>query len=1360
MLLVVTSLVTALTASAVAAPSHPSAAALRAGIDGFEAEHLSVLEPVANRRHWNAPVLGPDATGHLFAWRMSAAAARNVSQTSAVLTLTAVDRPETQPIVCHPAVLTDLRVICGGSAEPASRYSAKLEVVMRLSTAEGPLETMTTAQGWFVQGLGGTPGSWGGAEWIGVSTTNDTASQFRGVTDIRSGFKSPKDVARATLFVAGLGGFRASINGRPLDPTAVRASVTEWNNRTFYWADDVTADIAAAVSAGGKLVIAVELFKHWYGLANNFYKVAYGPRSLKAVLVLTDKNGKDTFVLPTAGGPDTSTSTGPASSTLDNPDIDVGSGWRHGSGSAIFDDLHGGQIIDGRQASPGWESSGYAASAPSWMVPRAVLGPPGQMMPHPMPRARVLELVRPIGVRFVEAPCGNSSGPGSTYFFELPYEVGGFCTLLLPRGSPAGTHVLVRHGSTASNTCLKEVCGVPGVKEHTTYTCRGDASGMSAHEINWRRLAISGNSSRARIHSGTGDGVNSVPASKAKSGHMMMDDPELEAFTPAFQYSSFKFISVTYDVPAGSKLLPPDPSSLACYRVGVGFDWIGDVRVAGPPTPAPALNTVGPSAKEARCGRVEENDDLTVGCDGDQKIDRIVFASFGVTAGNCTSGFREGLCPTTGKISSANQSFVVVKKACIGKTSCVVPATVVNFAGGGGGGGHTGQTCRHVKKSLAVEVHCSGDPPGASCARSCYDDSANPRPHPHPPAPGPGPGPVATTAAERFNAVVAAGRSSAIANYVFDVPTDAPQGEKRGWLGDSLAVHRLLAAFFDMRAAWIKWSEDMVLTSSMLKPTGTITNKAPCIFGPFCAGDPRHRNQPVKSTLTGVMWGSNMPQLSAFTAQLTADYRFAGRVATAAGQYVGLLQSYTNTDAYEYPELLNVTADADGINQGKKGWPASAYGDWCPKHWLNASSRGCFSMSALLNSVYFILDADAALSLLQTRRHAGTGAGTSGPSEAQIMGWVTTARESFVKAFLHNITARPPAQANMRPFSGLAFRDLYPPVNATHHKNFNNMPSAQVEAASGMAAMDHVLTTSGTQRYPRQNLPGAGEGLRPALASMLAALVTNISSSQAATIDGGIVDLAHLARSLLRYGKPQAAFDLLSADGQNSYYSWAAVSGTLADTSHVMRGGSIGEALFGIGGIQPGFDRGSGSESPSGSNRLGLAPVPWLSGAPRGAAVWRTLAGVATASWAASNVQYTSRWQLWVNVSIPASGGGADVTIMLPVSAQPTSVCVWECGLAGSATSTPSSADAFESQWVSFDNVGGYHKFRAVVPSAVGAPNINACARVWQQGVASKPTALGVEHASWAPSRPGRVAFPALAVGATSGSYAFFAQSC
>ena len=215
--------------------------------------------------------------------------------------------------------------------------------------------------------------------WIGLARSNDTAAQYRSETDLHAlGFRKRSDVAEALLFVSGLGGHRAAVNGRPLDPTAVRGSVTEWSNRTFYFGEDVTADLQdAADGPGGKVVVAVELYKHWYGLSNRFYPVAYGPRSLKAVLVLTHTNGTSAFLSPTCSA----TSSGSNASC----------GWRHGSGSTLYEDLHTGQIADGRLASPGWEAAGFVAG-PAWRTPAAVVGPPGELRPHPMQRSRVRPL--------------------------------------------------------------------------------------------------------------------------------------------------------------------------------------------------------------------------------------------------------------------------------------------------------------------------------------------------------------------------------------------------------------------------------------------------------------------------------------------------------------------------------------------------------------------------------------------------------------------------------------------------------------------------------------------------------------------------------------------------------------------------------------------------------------------------------------------------------------------------------------------------------------------------------------------------------------------------------------------------------
>ena len=75
-------------------------------------------------------------------------------------------------------------------------------------------------------------------------------------------------------------------------------------------------------------------------------------------------------------------------------------------------------------------------------------------------------------------------------------------------------------------------------------------------------------------------------------------------FGAAFQFSAFRFVQVTYEWPASAAPVPaPSAQSLACYRIGAGFDWTGDVVVAaddeaqsdsseGVTTPAERFNTV------------------------------------------------------------------------------------------------------------------------------------------------------------------------------------------------------------------------------------------------------------------------------------------------------------------------------------------------------------------------------------------------------------------------------------------------------------------------------------------------------------------------------------------------------------------------------------------------------------------------------------------------------------------------------------------------------------------------------------------------------------------------------------------------
>ena len=146
---------------------------------------------------------------------------------------------------------------------------------------------------------------------------------------------------------------------------------------------------------------------------------------------------------------------------------------------------------------------------------------------------------------------------------------------------------------------------------------------------------------------------------------------------------------------------------------------LGEWLVPPPPPPVPTA---------ARCGLVAENEVLKLGCRDGKTIDKILFASWGTPVSadaeaGCAAGFKEGICPTTGKIGSSANSLPVMEKFCLNKTECVVPADRAHFDDPEG---PARDPCGMEVKALAAEVHCSGDPPGASCNGACCKYSVGP----------------------------------------------------------------------------------------------------------------------------------------------------------------------------------------------------------------------------------------------------------------------------------------------------------------------------------------------------------------------------------------------------------------------------------------------------------------------------------------------------------------------------------------------------------------------------------------------------------------------------------------------------------
>jgi glutamine amidotransferase-like uncharacterized protein len=105
-----------------------------------------------------------------------------------------------------------------------------------------------------------------------------------------------------------------------------------------------------------------------------------------------------------------------------------------------------------------------------------------------------------------------------------------------------------------------------------------------------------------------------------------------------------------------------------------------------------------------RCAQANENSTATLSCSSGETISSINFASYGVPAGSCKSGFAVGTC-------HAASSKTKVQASCLNQPTCTVPANNNVF----------GDPCSGTYKNLAVTYTCSASPPPTT-------DSGNPDP--------------------------------------------------------------------------------------------------------------------------------------------------------------------------------------------------------------------------------------------------------------------------------------------------------------------------------------------------------------------------------------------------------------------------------------------------------------------------------------------------------------------------------------------------------------------------------------------------------------------------------------------------------
>ena len=203
---------------------------------------------------------------------------------------------------------------------------------------------------------------WKGAQWIAyeklpdslvnILPTDGKKDKYNGsnvLPLLRKSFVAKKPVNKATLFIAGLGHFEASLNGKKIGDHFLDAGWTKYDQQALY----VPFDVTHAIKTGGNAIGVM--------LGNGFYyippvsgryrklKVAYGYPKMICRLAIEYSDGSHDEIVSDAS-------------------------WKTAPGPITFSSIYGGEDYNATLEKTGWDQPDYNDA--SWKRVLLVEGPP------------------------------------------------------------------------------------------------------------------------------------------------------------------------------------------------------------------------------------------------------------------------------------------------------------------------------------------------------------------------------------------------------------------------------------------------------------------------------------------------------------------------------------------------------------------------------------------------------------------------------------------------------------------------------------------------------------------------------------------------------------------------------------------------------------------------------------------------------------------------------------------------------------------------------------------------------------------------------------------------------------------------
>lgn len=255
---------------------------------------------------------------------------------------------------------------------------------------------------------------------------------------MRKEFLISGEIAKARLYVCGLGYESSCLNGHPVSNGVLRGEYTQFHKTVYYNAVDVTVLLRQGINC-----LSTELGRGYYSFGKDWIGVMAerDEPKLLAQLEIRYADGTQQTVCSDAS-------------------------WQTDDGPTVDDNIWYGDKYDARLEQPGWNLPDFDASR--WRQVRMMNKPGGTLKANFMPPIRVVEQLQPVSVKRLST---------QTLLYDFGKVTTGWAAIRV--NEPKGSRIRIRYGEKLLDTGVVDVESKKCVfqfwepAQEDIYVCRG-----------------------------------------------------------------------------------------------------------------------------------------------------------------------------------------------------------------------------------------------------------------------------------------------------------------------------------------------------------------------------------------------------------------------------------------------------------------------------------------------------------------------------------------------------------------------------------------------------------------------------------------------------------------------------------------------------------------------------------------------------------------------------------------------------------------------------------------------------------------------------------------------------------------------